>query len=808
MADLLNTGMDTQAGNIMGAASDVAGAIPAPYGPAIQAGLKVLQTGTNLLFGSNIDESKVAAIDSDVSANNSIAANASSASSREEINKMRNTLTDITNFNVGKDGVFAHKAKDLGNQKIIEAEAAKANAVASLNLATTNLESGKAADKEANFFKNGGSMKNRDYVLMGLRNLRNSLFVKEYMRPKLNPITDLNEYSFGGNLSTHGGDFRTGLTYIENGGTHEENPFGGIMVGVDQEGNPNLVEEGEVIYEDYVFSNRLKLPKSASDKYGLKGISGLTFADAAKKLSEEGKNRPNDPISKRGLKDSMVKLMLGQEELKMENGYGGNYFAKGGKINTNKYNTKKIRNKTIVNGYTNKLKQQYQNTIDSYSNNVNSVTEEDEIFTPEYTRVEEGMREGVLTGNKRTSGKVRINEFGYPEYGDPDNVVDIFDRKPVVKNYLPSGNNNRIYPLENLDEEPEFDISLTNKEKRDYNGAKRRNRITDNGDSFLNALDRNINTISDNLPENLDEEPEFDIYGATKDLLGDRYEEFKNNRLDNFDSFLDESIKSKIKEQPINGNNTNKYPGWLQYVGVGAEGLAAIADIAGWNNKADYGNLSALEDQQFNFGRIKARPISGHMEYRPFDTNYYINKLNAHSNATKRGILDSSSGNPAAAMQGLLAADINHQEKLGDLARQAEEYNLGQRQRVAEFNRATDQYNSQNAMQADMYNQRMAAEEEQMRYRRNSDVARLREAIRQRSEEAKNTDINSFLTDLVKIGMESSNRNQRNQLVESGVYGNVSDDVYNSLNPLTVKPKRAERKAIRRAKRDLRNGII
>jgi hypothetical protein len=52
-------------------------------------------------------------------------------------------------------------------------------------------------------------------------------------------------------------------------------------MGVDQEGTPNLVEEGEVIYNDYVFSKRLKVPQAVRTKYKLRGDKSLTYADAA-----------------------------------------------------------------------------------------------------------------------------------------------------------------------------------------------------------------------------------------------------------------------------------------------------------------------------------------------------------------------------------------------------------------------------------------------------------------------------------------------------------------------------------------------
>ena len=105
-----------------------------------------------------------------------------------------------------------------------------------------------------------------------------------------------NNNAFGGVMSTHGGDWSNGLDFINAGGTHESNPNGGVPAGVDEEGIPNLVEEGEVIWNnEYVFSNRLKVPKDLRDKYKLNGP--ITFADAIKKVTKEGENRKNDPIS-------------------------------------------------------------------------------------------------------------------------------------------------------------------------------------------------------------------------------------------------------------------------------------------------------------------------------------------------------------------------------------------------------------------------------------------------------------------------------------------------------------------------------
>lgn len=124
--------------------------------------------------------------------------------------------------------------------------------------------------------------------------------------------------AFGGKLSTNGAEWGNGLTVIGNGGTHEENPLDGVQMGVDNQGVPNLVEEGEVIYDDYVYSDRLKVPKDFKKTYKL-GNKDITFAEAAEKMSKESEERPNDPISKAGLKANLQALQQKQEEVRMKN---------------------------------------------------------------------------------------------------------------------------------------------------------------------------------------------------------------------------------------------------------------------------------------------------------------------------------------------------------------------------------------------------------------------------------------------------------------------------------------------------------
>lgn len=156
------------------------------------------------------------------------------------------------------------------------------------------------------------------------------------------------DFAYGGPMFNLTGDFNNGLTFINEGGTHEENPIGGVPMGIDEEGTPNLVEEGEVIYNDYVFSNRLKPTKKQLADGGFKDkYEGYTFAKLVEDISKPYADTPNDPITKAGLEDMMNRIMTMQEEIR----------AKKGEVNTNKFDTGGSKQKsyydTIVNNFIN-----------------------------------------------------------------------------------------------------------------------------------------------------------------------------------------------------------------------------------------------------------------------------------------------------------------------------------------------------------------------------------------------------------------------------------------------------------------------
>ena len=108
------------------------------------------------------------------------------------------------------------------------------------------------------------------------------------MKIKITKLPSNNKFSYGGSTNKLGGDFTNNVTFIDEGGTHEQNPFEGVPFGVDRNNTPNLVEEGEVIWNDYVFSNRLTPTKKMLENIGFpekyKDCKKLPLS-VAKKLS-------------------------------------------------------------------------------------------------------------------------------------------------------------------------------------------------------------------------------------------------------------------------------------------------------------------------------------------------------------------------------------------------------------------------------------------------------------------------------------------------------------------------------------------
>ena len=126
------------------------------------------------------------------------------------------------------------------------------------------------------------------------------------------------KFALGGDMQTNGSDFSDGLQVISAGGSHESNPYDGVQLGTDSQGKPNLVEEGETIFDDYVFSKRIKADAQTKKRFHVGKNADISYADLSKKLEKESAERPNDAISQAGLEKQMHDLADEQERQKSE----------------------------------------------------------------------------------------------------------------------------------------------------------------------------------------------------------------------------------------------------------------------------------------------------------------------------------------------------------------------------------------------------------------------------------------------------------------------------------------------------------
>lgn len=129
---------------------------------------------------------------------------------------------------------------------------------------------------------------------------------------------DMNEARYGGRQLTNKYNLGGGLlNEFNEGGTHEENPIGGIPQGIGPNGKLNTVEEGETKYENYVFSDTLKVTKEDVKTLLLpKKLEGKTFAEASRYLNKFVEDDPNNIITKKTIRRQLDSLILGNEKAK------------------------------------------------------------------------------------------------------------------------------------------------------------------------------------------------------------------------------------------------------------------------------------------------------------------------------------------------------------------------------------------------------------------------------------------------------------------------------------------------------------
>lgn len=771
--NLIDGGLSSGAGNTISSIGSTVGSAISTVNPLV-GGMVSVGSGligglTNRMFGSKLNQENI----NQVKGNISSTANTSFGGSADDLMSQLSGASMLGNINrsdIGKDGWFSHKAKNLTNKLRAQAEAANTRLYNNFNQAADVTNKNQFLQSMYNveafggpLFKEGGIMikkENRGKFTESAN--RANMGVQEYARHILANKEDYSptlikranfarnfggRKAFGGDLNTYGGTYNGGLEYINNGHTHSENPYGGVPMGTDRNGTSNLVEEGETIWNDYVFSNRLKVPETLTDKYKLN--KDITFAEASKKLGKEIEETPNDPISKRTFNSFMQDLQQSQEEVK----------AKKELAKTKRQFNKLSPQEQL--GILNGTPVQEDNTMLSNPNEI--VSNEPQQFDDGgwmFDNMWEGAPEyqnSYLKGNiPYYQGKVSSKGYSVKDIEGTDNY------KNFTKYALTLPDNHNYW--QTLSNKTGKDVTyLKNNYERLRNDGKlgwvhrtpKFNNISTQADTPF-TIYQPLDALGNQKPFNM-----LSPYGmgySANDIVpfSDRVDANGNTVIDLKNK---EFISTDTKKKTNNKEDNGLLPTWMRYAPIVGSAIGAASSLLSKPDESSADAILTAAREAGQYTPISFNPIGDYIQYNPFDRDYYINKLNAESGAARRAIINQASGNRGNAMAGILAADYNAQNQLGALARQAEEYNLAQRQKVAEFNRGTNMFNTEGMFKADAANQVAKMQVRNTLLQGTMQAERLRQAARQQLAAERSANLTNLFNNIGNIGRENMNFN-------------------------------------------------
>ena len=596
-----------------------------------------------------------------------------------------------------------------------------------------------------------------------------------------------NLFAYGGQMRL-GGDWTNGVTIIGEGGTHETNPYDGVQVGVDDRGVPNLVEEGEVIFNDYVYSNRLKPTEKQLEEVGLcPSLEGKSFADIAKIISTESEERPNDPISKNGLIDGMMKLQAIQEDIRTRKAqakfkrefnklspeeqqavamqmmqpqgmsaeeepsafdFNGRYAANGNpqdELNA-QYGFAFGGNLFELGGipYDNTKGFKYFNNGAYYKDYLDWLSGYDIENSPYWSKLQDLY--GKYNTDELTVNKAR--ELGQDKKFGPFHraMQDMYEQHLADS----AQTQNTVYPEFSTDANE--DVVLQDNFHNDLLTASiLHKQAEDNLAKITGQSDNN------NIADDLLEQAEFSLRDQIEKIEAKPIDIQVTGKNTSVPDLANPNLNVRDNIGSFNAND------WLRYAPAIGSGITAIADLFG-ANKPDYSKARMIGTGARRIRDMRAPQLYNYLRFNPYDVNYQQNKIQNVGLGTQRNILNTTSGNRAAALAGLLAGHNTMVGNMGNLYRSALEYNDNQRKVVSDFNRGTDQINLQSILTAGQANQNADVQRANFIMQQ----AKMMDDIDTATSAAISNNRSNFFKNLGNIGTDNYYKNQTDWLIRSG----------------------------------------
>ena len=601
----------------------------------------------------------------------------------------------------------------------------------------------------------------------------------------------------GGDLHTQGADFPMPgeYNYIGSGGTHESNPYSGVPQGIAADGQENLVEQNEVVWNDYVFSHRLKVPKAIRQKYKLR--DDLFFSDAAERLITEAKERPNDPISQNGIEAKLTDLRDAQEDVRMrrqaakvrrqlagmspeelmqlqaliEQGQGTpmsiEYAACGGQLHKFADGGDRVWT-SPKSGQKYKVTQEF---LDMLARGEAKVTEAED-GTLQVVRIKEPFRRKYRYSDtgERVARRYRR--------GDNDTLEELTGEYANDADYLDSEGNlvsSRMdvakTPEDTARRESEALYTKTNEAIKEYIRKKHAGESLTDDDKRIEAKLKEVddeftrknyadkNRLYDK-EGNLRKDADLVLFGKegkgglrTDQKWGPNHwsadwlnkpvtEDAEETTPWEFEKYVEE--QSPSREEVIRDTPAELLPTWMRYAPLAAPFLADYT-------ARDYS--TSIPPRAVTY-----RPIGDYLPYNPVDTQRYLTAVNQQDAARRGAIQNMSGANRNMAMAQDALAEYQRQQDIANVLNTAEGINFERRARVGDFNRGTNMFNAQAYNQTEMANSRIP----EFMFHQAANNARMRKAVDDAIDEAKGVNYSTLLDNLHNIGTENFYFNQAN----------------------------------------------
>lgn len=680
----------------------------------------------------------------------------------------------------------------------------------------------------------------------------------------------LNMMADGGPVSNY---FDNGVDIIKEGGTHEENPNEGVPYGVADDGGENLVEEGEVVYNDYVYSNRIKVPIEVAKSIGLHWSKNMTFADAAKQVQKESEERPNDPISKRGLDEGMQALADAQENVKAAQE------AAQMKREIAKMSPEEIQQlqQLVAAGMLAQqqpqqmtpeqaamMQQQMQQQQMSPEEAAMMQQQQQQQLSPEelQTMQQQQMQQGQAEGGYSPEELAMMQQQGQyamggyiHRYGDGGNTESVPEDSysMFLKTLISDPNDpdsllaaNYIYgtnyrnPKSTGTIPADFDYSTATVQDLEKNKAYQDTdklldkyaELYDKDYTELNANEKRFLKEMSSILKNVDEQGVIksgkvyqhfldtdengvvktdkngnvrflstaptsgDYEGKTGRQIHDAYRKDQkygpNHYVIQFDDDGHLQLTTKLKPPTYSKKNSpnlgevtqtptgpmqsrSNLPTWQRYVPLAIAGLRALNP-----ERPDYSEADAIMRIPGQYQRSFFNPVGDYLQYRPVDTQTYINAMQQASAAAAANAYNNAGGNAAAAQAAAFLQNRQYVNALSEMMKNAEQLNTAQRQEVYKANAATNQYNSTGSMDN---SQKNAAQFNQIYGTAIPAAMEMHNAERIRAREYNRQNISDLASGFGYIGKQNFgiNQNQAGHYIQNrdGSYSFVPNEYFN-----------------------------